>query len=69
LSPAVPKTPIPNATLLACPSCRTTLRFFESFPAQSGLPQVDVFTCDVCESMILQDRTSLSVAPGAKLAP
>jgi hypothetical protein len=32
------------------------MSFFESFPAQSGLPEVDVFACNVCENMILQDR-------------
>src|SRR5258707_623648 len=30
--------------LLTCPYCGNELRFFESFPRQSGLSAVDVFT-------------------------
>ena len=42
------------------------MRFFESFPAQGGLPEVDVFACDVCENMILRDRTCSPLAAGAQ---
>ncbi len=55
--------------LLTCPTCGTELRLFESFPAQSGLPEVDVFTCDLCEKMILRDRTPSSAVAGAKPLP
>jgi len=52
--------------LLTCPCCGVKMNFFESFPAQSGLPGVDVFVCDACESMISQDRSPVSTAPGSK---
>ena len=51
--------------LLACPSCGASMRLFESFPAQSGLPEVHVFECTTCKEMILQDRTRPSAAPHA----
>jgi predicted RNA-binding Zn-ribbon protein involved in translation (DUF1610 family) len=53
-------------TLLTCPYCGNELRFFESFPGQSGLPEVDVFTCDDCEKMILRDRVPSSAASATK---
>jgi hypothetical protein len=61
--------PMSNRTLLACPFCGKELCFFESFPGQSGLPEVHVFACEACEKMILQDPVPSSAAPGAKPAP
>jgi hypothetical protein len=55
-----------DRTLLACPFCGKELHFFESFPGQSGLPEVDLFTCDVCEEMILRDRIASSAGSGRK---
>jgi len=55
--------PMSDRALLVCPFCGKELHFFESFPGQSGLPEVDVFTCDACEKMILQDRTPSAPAP------
>jgi hypothetical protein len=52
--------------LLACPCCGMGMRFFESFPAQNGLPEVDVFACDACENMILHDRIRSFTAPSVK---
>ena len=52
--------------LLACPCCGMGMRFFESFPAQNGLPEVDVFACDACENMILHDRIRSFTGPSAK---
>ena len=52
--------------LLACPCCGMGMRFFESFPAQNGLPEVDVFACDACENMILHDRIRSFTAASAK---
>ena len=56
--------PMFDRALLACPFCGKELRFFESFPGQSGLPEVDVFTCDECEEMILRDRIPSPAASG-----
>jgi hypothetical protein len=53
-----------NSVLPVCPGCGMAMRFFESFPAQSGLPEVDVFACDACESMVLHDRTCSFPTPG-----
>jgi predicted RNA-binding Zn-ribbon protein involved in translation (DUF1610 family) len=71
MTPRVNKSfdPMSNRTLLACPFCGKELRFFESFPSQSGLPEVHVFACEACGKMILQDRVPWSAAPGAKPAP
>jgi hypothetical protein len=55
-----------DRTLRICPSCGGELRLFESFPARSGLPEVDVFTCDLCEKMILQDPTPSSATAAPK---
>jgi hypothetical protein len=52
--------------LLACPGCGMGMRFFESFPAQNGLPEVDVFACDACENMILHDRIRSFTGPSTK---
>ncbi len=55
-----------DGTLLACPFCGKELRLFEAFPGQCGLPAVQVFTCDACEKMILQDQVPSSAASGAE---
>jgi hypothetical protein len=55
-------------TALVCPRCGLPMRFFESFPARGGLPEVEVFECASCENMILQDRKISSTTPGDKLA-
>ena len=55
-----------NNVLLTCPCCGMGMRFFESFPAQNGLPEVDVFACDACENMILHDRIRSFTGPSAK---
>ena len=55
-----------DGVLLICPRCGMSMHVLESFPARNGLPEVDVFECEVCEDMILQDRTRSAAAPGAK---
>src|SRR5207244_4515622 len=48
--------PASDNVLLACPRCGASMHLFESFPAQSWLPEVHVFECDLCKEMILRDR-------------
>jgi len=45
-----------DKVLVVCPHCGAAMHVFETFPARNGLPEVDVFACDTCEGMILQDR-------------
>jgi hypothetical protein len=60
--------PAVKSISLDCPRCGVPMHFFESFPARSGLPEVEVFECGACENLILQDRRISSTTPGDKLA-
>ena len=58
--------PASDNVLLVCPRCGASMHLFESFPAQSWLPEVHVFECDLCKEMILRDRSPESAASLAR---